>query len=39
MGLTDELDVGHYVKRLMIINLMFGDGDFFQKQFNQIAYG
>ena len=38
MGLTDELDVGHYVKRLMMINLMFGDGDFFQKQFNQVAY-
>ena len=38
MGLTDELDVGHYVKRLMMINLMFGNGDFFQKQFNRIAY-
>ena len=33
MGLTDELDIGHYVKRLMMINLMFGNGDFFQKQF------
>jgi len=39
MGLTDELDVGHYVKRLMMINLMFGDGDFFQSQFNELAYG
>jgi len=38
MGLTDELDVGHYVKRLMMINLMFGNGDFFQNQFNQLAY-
>jgi len=38
MGLTDELDVGHYVKRLMMINLMFGNGDFFQNQFNQSAY-
>ena len=38
MGLTDELDVGHYVKRLMIINLVFGNKDFFQNQFNQVAY-
>jgi len=39
MGITDELDVGHYVKRLMMINLMFGNGDFYQNQFNQVAYG
>ena len=39
MGMTDELDVGHYVKRLMMINLMFGNGDFYQNQFNQVAYG
>lgn len=39
MGLTDEMNVGHYVKRLMMINLMFGNGDFFQNQFNQVAYG
>ena len=39
MGMTDELDVGHYVKRLMMINLLFGNGDFFQDQFNQLAYG
>lgn len=38
MGITDELDVGHYVKRLMMINLLFGNGDFFQKQYNQLAY-
>ncbi|GGZ98619.1 acyl-CoA dehydrogenase short-chain specific [Arenicella chitinivorans] len=38
MGLTDELDVGHYVKRLMMINLMFGDRAFFQNQFNKLAY-
>lgn len=37
MGLTDELDVGHYVKRLMMINLMFGNADFFQEQFNTVA--
>jgi alkylation response protein AidB-like acyl-CoA dehydrogenase len=38
MGLTDELDIGHYVKRLMMINLQFGNGDFFQKRFNQLSY-
>lgn len=38
MGITDELDVGHYVKRLIMINLLFGNGDFFQKQYNQLAY-
>jgi len=39
MGLTDEMNVGHYHKRMMMINLMFGNGDFFQHQFNQVAYG
>lgn len=39
MGLTDEMNVGHYHKRIMMINLMFGNGDFFQHQFNQVAYG
>jgi alkylation response protein AidB-like acyl-CoA dehydrogenase len=38
MGLTDEMNIGHYHKRMMMINLMFGDGDFFQQQFNQAAY-
>jgi hypothetical protein len=30
MGLTDELDIGHYAKRLMMINATFGDGDYHQ---------
>ncbi len=38
MGMTDEMSIGHYVKRLMMINLMFGDQGFFQKRFNQAAY-
>ena len=38
MGMTDELNIGHYVKRLMTINLMFGDGDYHQRKFNQISY-
>jgi alkylation response protein AidB-like acyl-CoA dehydrogenase len=38
MGLTDELDVGHYVKRLMMINTTFGDADFQQQKFNRLSY-
>lgn len=32
MGITDELDVGHYVKRLMVLNSLFGDADYHQQQ-------
>ena len=38
IGMTDELNIGHYVKRLMMINTAFGDGDYHQKKFNQISY-
>jgi alkylation response protein AidB-like acyl-CoA dehydrogenase len=38
MGITDELDIGHYAKRLMMINTTFGDGDFHQAKFNQLRY-
>lgn len=38
MGLTDELDVGHYVKRLMMINTTFGDADYQQQKFNRLSY-
>jgi alkylation response protein AidB-like acyl-CoA dehydrogenase len=38
MGLTDELDVGHYVKRLMMIRSTFGDADHHQQKFNQLSY-
>ncbi len=33
MGVTDELGVGHYVKRLLTINSSFGDADHCQKRF------
>ena len=33
MGMTNELAVGHYVKRLMIINTLFGDADYHQQAF------
>lgn len=39
MGLTDELDIGHYVKRLMMINTSFGDADFTQQKFAVLAKG
>ncbi len=38
IGITDELNIGHYVKRLMTINVTFGDADYHQKKFNQLSY-
>jgi alkylation response protein AidB-like acyl-CoA dehydrogenase len=38
MGITDELDIGHYAKRLMMINTTFGDGDYHQEKFNALRY-
>lgn len=37
MGITDELNVGHYVKRLMMINSTFGDADYQQQKFSAIS--
>jgi alkylation response protein AidB-like acyl-CoA dehydrogenase len=39
MGITDEVDIGHYAKRLMMINAMFGNGDYHQGRFNALSYG
>jgi alkylation response protein AidB-like acyl-CoA dehydrogenase len=39
MGITDELDIGHYAKRLMMINTTFGNGDFHQARYNTLSYG
>lgn len=39
MGITDELDVGHYVKRLMMINTAFGDADYQQQKFSALTNG
>ena len=33
MGMTEELRVGHYFKRLMVINLLFGDADYHLERF------
>jgi alkylation response protein AidB-like acyl-CoA dehydrogenase len=38
MGITDELDIGHYAKRLMMINTTFGNGDYHQAKFNSLRY-
>lgn len=38
MGITDELDIAHYAKRLMMINSTFGNSDYHQAQFNQLRY-
>jgi alkylation response protein AidB-like acyl-CoA dehydrogenase len=38
MGFTDEIDIGHYVKRLMMINTTFGDADYQQQKFNSLTY-
>ena len=38
MGLTDELDIGNYAKRLMMINTTFGNGDYHQEKFNALRY-
>ena len=37
MGMTDELDVGHYVRRLLSINAAFGDGDYHQQRFANLS--
>lgn len=35
MGMTDELSVGHYFKRLTMINTIFGDHDYHLKRFSE----
>jgi len=38
MGMTDELDIGHFMKRLMLINMWFGDEDYHQQRFADLSY-
>ena len=38
MGITDELDIGHYAKRLMMINATLGDGSFHRSKFIEQTY-
>lgn len=37
MGMTDELDVGHFAKRLMMLNMSFGDMDYHQQRFIEMS--
>lgn len=37
MGMTDELSVGHYFKRLTMLDVLFGNVDHHLKQFSQAA--
>ena len=38
MGITDELDIGHYAKRLMMIITSFGDATYHRAQYAAKAY-
>lgn len=38
MGMTDELDIGHYVKRGMMLNLELGDIDASLREFCDLTY-
>lgn len=38
MGLTEELSVGHYQRRLLMINTTFGNGDYHQQKFSALSY-
>jgi alkylation response protein AidB-like acyl-CoA dehydrogenase len=33
MGMTEELRIGHYFKRLLVIDAQFGNADFHLQQF------
>jgi hypothetical protein len=37
MGMTDELIVGHGMKRLMVIDATFGSGDVHRERFAALA--
>ncbi len=38
MGITDELDIGHYAKRLMMINSTFGDATYHRNHYASKTY-
>jgi alkylation response protein AidB-like acyl-CoA dehydrogenase len=39
IGVTDELDVGHYFKRLTVIDFLFGNADFHLRRYAALARG
>lgn len=38
MGVTNEMNIGHYLKRLMMIDVSFGNADFQRRRFCQSRY-
>jgi alkylation response protein AidB-like acyl-CoA dehydrogenase len=36
MGMTDELNIGHYFKRLTMIDTLFGNADFHLQRFGAL---
>ena len=38
MGITDELDIGHYAKRLMMIGTTFGDSMHHMGELRELRY-
>ena len=35
IGVTEDLDVGHYVKRLLVIEALFGNSDWHLRRFTE----
>ncbi|MBB3046044.1 hypothetical protein FHR99_000280 [Litorivivens lipolytica] len=38
MGVTHEMNIGHYLKRLMMIDVTFGDADFHRRRYCNARY-
>lgn len=38
MGMTEEMSVGHYLKRMRMLGALYGDADYHLGKFNQVAY-
>ena len=36
MGMMDEMPIGHYVKRILALNLLFGDPAYFQSRYRSL---
>jgi hypothetical protein len=39
IGVTDELDVGHYFRRLTVIDFLFGNADFHLRRYSALTRG
>jgi alkylation response protein AidB-like acyl-CoA dehydrogenase len=37
MGMTDDMAIGHFFKRLTMIDVLFGNVDFHRRRFSQIS--